>query len=129
MIYYLVIFVIIILFFYFNTVEKFDTKNDINQCIQLHNSFPWFNNINNGFHHVEYLDNGEWKIFTDWKKHCETVSHNPNDLITSHFNEYINPKTKHYTVRYVFNNGAISEPTPFINRLEQLWFSQIYKKN
>jgi len=122
--------------------DKFNpTGSCINDCVYAHNdmNLPWLDYMNNGIDHVEYqepvdnsvpLSNGKyppevpWKRFTrsKWVEHCSKIDHTPSNLIKSHYDAYLNPDTKFATLRYVFRNGVVVQPTPLFYRLESDWF-------
>ena len=101
-------------------------------CVDVHtdpDQYPWLNDVNGGIESIEFEEpagSGKWYDYTidTWNAHCDPdiVDHYPSELLRSHMDAFINPRTRFARVKYHFNNGTAREPRREDYIKEAQWF-------
>lgn len=134
MIYWLILLIILIILiiwlYFFKNYESFDCGYESN-CLRAHslndNNYLWLNKLGHGeVLQIEFQEPpniGNWIVLDDnlWDLHCQTLTHNPNNLVEAHMNAFVYPN-RIANLRFTFRDGSILFPTREFFELEAEYF-------
>ena len=139
-----------------NTVEK-PVQHPVEQplkkyCVDFHSrrglDYPWLTQKYGVLIKAEFKEgDGEWtdyerlhqsqpngKFHSWWVEHCQSVSHDVNDLAAKHVAFFVTPETRIAVMRFTFANGRVyrsdMDNDDFIDMyiLEEIYARRIYEE-
>lgn len=74
---------------------------------------------------VEPPNSNNYTLYTTkwWKTHCKVISHG-KDLYQSHYDAFVNPKTRFAKMIFLFADGTLKEATSKFYKLEQAYYDK-----
>jgi hypothetical protein len=130
----LIIFLLVILAYHISCHTEYFSASCASQCAHSHSqngeNYVWLNPLGYGsvikVEFEEPIFSGNWTLYDDswWETHCNAVDHNPNNLVRSHVDAFINPNTRFAKLRFSFTDGSILEPTKQFYELEAAYFKK-----